>query len=212
MGSRSTPLYDFLNARYLIGRKDVALDRDKFELAFDGDPDLNVYRNLTALPRAFVVHDARAASGESAQEQAWAAVQDPAFDPATQVVIESGGAQLPTPAPAASPESVRWLVHSNNELALEVTATAPGYLVLSEVWYPGWQAEIEVDGRVERQPVLRANSAFRAVPLWQAGTQVVRMHFAPPLWRSGLLAAGLTLLALVAAAGVAFLRRHKQRM
>lgn len=207
MGSRSTGLYDFLNARYLIGRKDVELDWSKFELAFDGAPDLNVYRNLTASPRAFIVHDARMAAGANAVERAWAAVQDPAFDPATQVVIEPGRAQLPVTTPAAGPETVRWLARSNNELVLEVTATASGYLVLSEVWYPGWQAETEVDGRVERQPVLRANSTFRAIPLWQAGTHIVRMQFTPPLWRIGLLAAGLALLALAAAAGVALLRR-----
>jgi uncharacterized membrane protein YfhO len=126
-----------------------------------------------------------------------------------QVVIEPGNAQLPVTAPATGPETVRWLERSNNELVLEVTATAPGYLVLSEVWYPGWQAEVEIDGRVEDQPVLRANSAFRAIPLWQAGTQVVRLRFTPPLWRIGLLTAGLKLIALAAAAGVALLRRRK---
>ncbi len=209
MGSRSSRLYDFLNAQYLLGRKDVELDWAKFELVFDDDPALNVYRNRTALPRAFVVHDARLASGADAVDQAWTVVQDPAFDPATQVVIEPGDAQLPNVAPAAGPDTVRWLERSNNALALEVTATAPGYLVLSEVWYPGWQAEVEIDGRVEDQPVLRANSAFRAVPLWQAGTQVVRLRFAPSRWRTGLLAAGLTLLVLAAVAGVALLRRRK---
>lgn len=208
MGSRSSRLYDFLNARFLIGRKDVELDWSKFELAFDGDPDLNVYRNLTALPRAFVVHDARIADGADAVAQAWAAVQNPAFDPATEVVIEPGGAQLPVTASAAGPESVRWLERSNNELALEVTTTAPGYLVLSEVWYPGWQAETEADGRVERQPVLRANSAFRAIPLWQAGTQVVRLRFDPAPWRIGLLAAGAAILVLVGMVVLAAVRRR----
>ncbi|MFZ2362279.1 MAG: hypothetical protein WA040_23260 [Anaerolineae bacterium] len=213
MGSRSSRLYDFLNARYVIARKDVALDWEKFVLAFDGDPDLNVYRNGTALPRAFVVHEARVVSGADATEQAWAAVQDPAFDPATQVVIEPGEAQLPTVAPAAGPETVRWLARSNNELILEVTATAPGYLVLSEVWYPGWQAQTVLAGQGQPgqpQPVLRANSAFRAIPLWQAGTQVVRLRFTPPLWRIGWLAAGLTLLLLVTA-GIVLLQLRKRR-
>ncbi len=212
IGSRSSRLYDFLNARYLVGRKDVELDWDKFELAFDGDPDLNVYRNKTVLPRAVVVHEARVATGTDAAERAWAAVQDPTFDPATQVVIEPGDAQLPVTAPAAGPETVRWLARASNEMALEVTATAPGYLVLSEVWYPGWQAQTVLAGQSQAgqpQPVLRANSAFRAIPLWQAGTQVVRLRFTPPLWRIGLLAAGLTLIALAAAAGVALLRRRK---
>jgi len=203
MGSRSSRLYDFLNARFVIGRKEVELDWNKFELAFDGDPELNVYRNREALPRAFVVHEARVASGPDAAGQAWAAVQDPAFDPAAQVVIEPGAAQLPVTAPAAGPETVRWLERSNNELALEVTATAPGYLVLSEVWYPGWQAETLLAGQSQAgqpQPVLRANSTFRAIPLWQAGTQVVRLRFTPPLWRLGLAAAALTLIGLLAAA------------
>jgi len=203
MGSRSSRLYDFLNAQFLIGAKDVELDWSKFELAFDGDPELNVYRNRDALPRAFVVHEARVVSGADAAEEAWAAVQDPDFDPATQVVIEPGDAQLPSVTPAAGEESVRWLKRSDNELALEVTAAAPGYLVLSEVWYPGWQAETLLAGQSQAgqpQPVLRANSTFRAIPLWQAGTQVVRLRFTPPLWRVGLAAAAATLLALLAAA------------
>jgi len=45
LGSRSTPLYDFLNAKYVVGHKDVVLDWEKFELAFDADPTVNVYRN-----------------------------------------------------------------------------------------------------------------------------------------------------------------------
>ncbi len=55
LGSRSSRLYDLLNVRYVIAVKDVTLDWDKFALAFDGDPQLNVYENRRALPRAFVV-------------------------------------------------------------------------------------------------------------------------------------------------------------
>ena len=53
LGSRSSRLYDLLNIRYVIAKKDVTLDWDKFALAFDGDPQLNVYENRRALPRAF---------------------------------------------------------------------------------------------------------------------------------------------------------------
>ncbi len=57
LGSRSTRLYDLLNVRYVIAKKNVELDWGKFALAFDGDPDLNVYENRQALPRAFIVRD-----------------------------------------------------------------------------------------------------------------------------------------------------------
>ncbi len=207
MGSRSSALYDFLNAKYILGKKDVVLDWDKFELAFDGDPDLNVYRNRNALPRATLVHNAQVVSDA---EQALNAVRDPAFDPASQVVIEAEGASLPALTAAAGKETVRWVARSNNELSLEVTTTAPGYLVLSEVWYPGWVAEAEIDGRIERQPVLRANTTFRAIPLWESGTYQVRLRFAPKGWSVGVIASLATLL-LLGAWGLIAWRRHRAR-
>ena len=51
IGSRSSRLYDLLNAATVIAKKDVTLDWEKFKLAFDGDPNLNVYENQRALPR-----------------------------------------------------------------------------------------------------------------------------------------------------------------
>ena len=211
MGSRSTPLYDFLSATFLIGKKDVELDWDKFELAFDGDPELNVYRNTTALPRAQIIHDARVTSGADAEAQAWSAVQGAGFDPAQQVVIEAGDAALPVVSPATDEETVRWLARTGNELTLEVTTSAPGYLVLSDVWYPGWTAETEIDGRVERQPVLRANSAFRAIPLWEAGTYEVQLHYAPAAWNAGLALLAVTLLVLIVVAAIAVIRRRRTK-
>ena len=206
-GSRSTPLYDLLNIRYVIARKDAPFDWDKFALAFDGDPDLNVYRNRNVLPRAQIIHDAQVVDDG---DEAWQAVQAPSFDPATQVVIESQGAQTPTTSAATGPEQAQWLQRSGNELALEVTTTAPGYLVLSEVWYPGWQAEVEVGGQIQRQPVLRANAAFQAIPLWEAGAHRVRVRFAPATWRVGVVLAVATFVALVVL-GVWLARRSRRR-
>jgi hypothetical protein len=37
--SRSSPLYDFLNAKYVIASKDVTLDWEKFVPVFDADPE-----------------------------------------------------------------------------------------------------------------------------------------------------------------------------
>ncbi|MCB0250648.1 MAG: hypothetical protein KDI07_18895, partial [Anaerolineae bacterium] len=208
MGSRSTPLYDFLSATFLIGKKDVELDWSKFDLAFDGDPELNVYRNTTALPRAQIIHDAQVVS---TAEEAWDDVQVAGFDPAQQVVVEAGDASLPAVSPAAGTETARWIERSGNDLALEVTTSAPGYLVMSDVWYPGWTAETEIGGRVERQPVLRANSAFRAIPLWEAGTYEVRLHYAPAAWNAGLALLAVTLLVLVVIGGMALFRRRRAK-
>ncbi|MBE9471546.1 MAG: YfhO family protein [Chloroflexi bacterium] len=50
----------------------------------------------------------------------------------------------------------------------------PGYLVLTDTWYPGWQAT--VDGKPAE--VLQANYAFRAVYL-AAGEHTVEMVYHP---------------------------------
>lgn len=199
MGSRSSPLYDFLNVGFVVARKDVALDWSKFELAYDGDAELNVYRNRRALPRAFLVHRAvRVADAEAA----WAALHAPGFDPATTVVIEEG---QPLEGAEGDGGHVAFLSRGLNNMELTVQASGPGYLVLSEVYYPGWQAE--VNGRPA--PVLRANYAFRAVAIPAAGTYRVHLRYAPRSFRVG---AALSLLtAAFLLGGGAWLAARRRR-
>ena len=84
------------------------------------------------------------------------------------------------------------LSYSENEILLAASAERPGYLVLSEVWYPGWRAT--VNG--EAAPVLRANYALRALPV-PAGDIEVRLWYAPESWRRGLELFGVGILLLV---------------
>ena len=69
--SRSSPLYDLLNTRYVIVHKDAPLDRDKFVLAFDGDPKLSVFENKRVLPRGFLASQVQSVPDH---EAAWAAI------------------------------------------------------------------------------------------------------------------------------------------
>ena len=174
-GGRSTRLYDLLGVRYLLGSKEVVLDWDKFSLAFDGDPDVNVYRNETALPRAFVVHRATVAKDH---EDAWAQIQRPDFDPSATVVLEGGA---PLDLDQETPAGVEILRYEANALRVRVDSQADGYLFLSDPFYPGWRAE--VDG--EPATILRADYAFRAVAV-PAGSHTVTMVFRPNSWYAGL--------------------------
>ncbi|MBC7233004.1 MAG: YfhO family protein [Chloroflexi bacterium] len=175
LGSRSSPLYDFLNAKYVIGHKDVVLDWEKFELAFDADPTVNIYRNKKVLPRAFVVHRSESVSN---QEEAFAAIHRGDFHPASTVVVEGGQTLLPD---QAGNSEVHIISYSNNEIQLEASTSLPGYLVMSEVYYPGWH--VEVDGQTAQ--LKRANYAFRAVFL-PPGVHQVRFYFQPATWKIGL--------------------------
>jgi hypothetical protein len=190
-GGRSTALYDLLGARYLLGSKEVVLDWDKFSLAFSDDPALNVYRNETALPRAFMVYRSVVAAN---QEDAWARIHEEGFDPATTVVVE-GGYALDAQIDPSQRAAVQIVHYGGDAIRLHVDHPADGYLFLSDPFYPGWKAR--VDG--EPQAILRANYAFRAIAV-PAGTHQVTMAFQPGSWQAGLgISIGTGLILLVVA-------------
>ncbi len=140
--------------------------------------DVAVYENHDVLPRAFVVHEAQAVPDD---EDALLSLQDPAFDPAAQVLLASGSAPLEV-APSSGTDQVQWLVYDSRRVALQVRSAGDGYLVLTDSWYPGWRAS--VDGH--ETPVVRADLVFRAIFL-PAGEHRVEFSYAPSSFQMGLL-------------------------
>jgi len=199
-GGRSSRLYDLLGVRYVLGSKDVTLDWNKFSLAFEGDPTVNVYRNESPLPRAFVVHQSIVATDH---EDAWALIHRDDFDPAMAVVLEGG--QL-LKGPAIAEDRVQVVRYEPNALEIELETGAEGYLFLSDPFYPGWKAEL--DG--EPTTLLRANYAFRAVQV-PSGSHRVTMTFRPGSWVAGLAITLITLLFLMVCGGLALAGRVRQR-
>jgi hypothetical protein len=197
-GGRSTRLYDLLGVRYVLGSKEVVLDEDKFSLAFDGDPEVNVYQNGASLPRAFVVHRAFVVADH---EDAWARIHEPGFDPATTVILEGGE---PLDGGTTSQAAVQVVRYDANALEIKVDNPVAGYLFLSDPFYPGWRAQ--VDG--EPAEILRANYAFRAVAV-PAGRHQITMTFRPGTWYAGLAISGLTVALLLILGGIALARRRQ---
>lgn len=155
---------------------------------------LNVYQAPETLGRAWLVPAA-----ELAQDQA-AALRRLArgdIDPARTVLLEQDQVTLP---PSVSP-SVSVPAGPTTHLPLQddgpnlrrLTLPEPstGWLVVSEAWAPGWQAE--VDGQA--QPVLRADGGIMALPLG-AGARNVVLRYRP---LSVTVGAILSLMALVLA-------------
>jgi hypothetical protein len=197
LGSRSARLYDLLNVRYVLGKKDVVLDWDKFALAFDGDPDLNVYENRNALPRAFIVPTAQF---QPTADLALQAITQPGFDPSQTVVIE-GPSTLSVPVGGTG--AVTDIQVRRNSLSFRVNADAPALVFVSQVWYPGWQ--VFVDGQRSGEP-LRANFLFQAVGA-PAGEHQIELRFLPVAWRLGWALMAVAVLAFVGAAVVLVWRR-----
>jgi SAM-dependent methyltransferase len=103
------------------------------------------------------------------------------FDPANTVILD----REPGCSVSGEGGTASFAEHSLNSVTLDVQADGPGLLVLTDQWYPGWQAT--VDG----QPIemLRADTLFRAVCI-PTGNHIVTFRFQPMSWRIG---AGLSL-------------------
>lgn len=197
---RATRLYDFLNVKYLIAPPNFGLPWDKFAPVLE-DGEITVYLNRQALPRIQMIYDVQLVDDHPA---AFHAVHADGFDPTQVVVLEADQAiDHPTRRPTMPPR-LAFAGYDLNHVAVDVTTETPGYLVLSDVWYPGWHAK--VDGTPA--PVLRANYTFRAVPV-PAGTHRVELRFAPLTWRIGV---GISLAVLIGTALVAGWRWRTLRL
>lgn len=109
-------------------------------------------------------------------------MKGPGFDPRKMVVLEPGcKVSLPTPG-QEGPFKGSWAVeaYAHEEVRLRISASAPCFLVLSEVFYPGWIAEI--DGK--ETSVLRGNYLFRVLRMDKGDHEVV-MRFVSWPFRLG---------------------------
>lgn len=127
-----------------------------------------VTRLAGSLGRAWVVPAARALP----EAQMLAELSRADFDPAGEVLVDQ---QVATERPLGN--RIRYhvvLQDFPNRVTIHATLDQPGYLVLADIWYPGWRAS--VDGK--SVALWRANYAFRAVRL-ETGEHQVEMAYRP---------------------------------
>jgi hypothetical protein len=150
---------------------------DAFRLVHSGD--VKIYEDLTSPSRAFVVDRACAAPTADA---ALEVMRDPSFDPMRLVVLLGDGSVGVAPCsslqgadwggdggtPPAGASEASIIRYGDAEIVVDVVTGAPGYLVLSEAWYPGWRATVarlDSPAAPEVAEVLQADLLFRAIPL-----------------------------------------------
>jgi hypothetical protein len=132
-----------------------------------------IYRNERVLPRAFVIPPAQTATRGAISDEALA---------------------------HARPANVT--IYTPNRLVVDVQLEAPGLLVLSEVWYPGWRAL--VDGM--EAPVQRVEETLRGIIL-DPGSHIVELRYSPWTAWVGLTISAFTGLSLLAYAAFQAWRR-----
>jgi hypothetical protein len=168
-------LFDLAAVRYVVTPPSSRFAAAGLELppAPMSGPDLLVYANDSALPRARwvprveVIPDANALLNRLAYDSddlaALAFVEEP---PLSGFAGET--------APSAQAGTARFVLDDPEHLVIDVDAPARGFLVLADQYSPGWRAR--VDGSAV--PIVRANYTFRLVEV-PAGRSRVEFRYRP---------------------------------
>lgn len=149
------------------------------------------------LPRSYVAEGIHVLP----DDQALAALVDPRFDFRREVLLTEG--LPPRPPGRDSAGESRVVSYLPDHVEMEVTARRAAVVVLLDSFDPGWRAW--VDGEPAR--ILRANVAFRAVPV-PPGKHRVEMRYRPRGLSLGIAVSALTAVIALAAAVIAGNRRR----
>jgi len=183
--------YSLAGVRYIVAPRGMDLNRaamsedDRFPLVYDRE--VLVYENRAAFPRAFAVSRWEPAV-DAATARARALSAD--FDPRTTAVVEGAAAG------SGGDGVVKIADYGATHLRLNVELDRPGLIVLTDTFYPGWNAW--VDRQAAR--IHRVDGVFRGVFVG-GGRHEVSMQFRPASQSWGLvisaggLAAAIALLA-----------------
>lgn len=163
-----TKFFDAYNIRYLLSEQSLP---DEPWLSLIYDKDIKIYENKNALPKAYVVFEKQSAISPKDARRIF---YDTPFDPYEAIILEDSGAvSLPANISLSfQPITVR--SYRSNEVFLETETDRAGILVLTDSFYPGWNAYL--DGT--RVPVYPANILFRSIHL-PAGTHEIRFIYEP---------------------------------
>lgn len=186
---------------YLLTTNPVGQFRSRISVPLPDENGYFVHINTDALPRAFTMDNIIVTSEDEQLKQLVSG------DLHEAVYISTGEGIKSTKIINTMVSHFEFLQRVNqieklkldnpNQIDIEINVTVPAMLVLTEIWYPGWQAAI--DGKSTK--VYRVNYCQRGVWL-EKGKHKVVFRFRPLAWRIGgaitLATAGLMLVSLLA--------------
>jgi hypothetical protein len=116
--------------------------------------------------------------------------------------------------PNNEPESCRITAYEPTHIVIEATLRQPGLVVLSDAWFPGWEATVHtrstqgVEPQSQAAIIHRTNRVLRGVWL-PAGGHTIEMHYRPASYIRGATISGASWVALAVVGLVHLTQRRK---
>jgi hypothetical protein len=173
-----------LNVRYLIVPATVLIHPGPHLRPVFEDMHVRVFENMQAYPRAYF---AERVWSELDPQAVLRQVTAAGFDGRHNALVEATDA--PSVQPSTTPARAEATRTSPTELRVTTNTAERRFLVVSEMYFPGWRAY--VDG--VQTPIFRTNYLFRGVVV-PAGQHVVSFVYRPS---SALVGAAVSALALI---------------
>lgn len=135
-----------------------------------------LYQNTDHHQRAFFVSQYEVTED---WDELKAKLLTPEFDPNRSLLIEREELKKLSHQISLSTKTSEFKLtrtsHDNNHEHWNIQANQPGFVVISNLMYPGWQAEVNGVSR----PILKAYGLFQAVWLEKAGNYDIRLTYYP---------------------------------
>lgn len=188
---------DLLNIRHVltplpsldIPREHIGASR-RFKVSTLGE--LMVYENQMALPVAFAVHDAQVVESD---EEALKLLKQAGFPYRTRILLTQDFDVTRLEKTTAHDE-VEVVDYGVNHVDLKVDMASAGFVVLTDMYYPGWKAVVD---ETEQSAVYIVDTILRGVFL-DKGAHTVHFYYLPDTFVRGAsisVAALITWLALM---------------
>ncbi len=153
---------------------------------FRGKEKIYLYQNKNTLPRAYIVPNAIIQNRDLILDT----IKSEDYDPKKYIILEK---EIDKPLKNdADFKEVEISLYSPNKIELDLNMDKPGFLMLSEIWYPGWKA---FDNGKETE-IFRSNYLFRSIYL-EEGNHKLIFSFEPQSYRLGKIISTITLIAVL---------------
>lgn len=175
-----------LNIRYIVTNQKLS-DREYKEIYAQNNTF--VYRVNNTLPRAFIIPNA---SVITSRDEMLNILKTRDFNPRKTVLLE----KIPN-VPLINNgifKKADITEYTPNKISMDINTSASGFLVLSEIWYPGWRAY--VDGK--ETEIYKANYILRSIYL-KDGKHKVLFVYDPISYKIGKLVSLVSLLMCISA-------------